>query len=195
MAGGKFSLANLFGMTIRESANDGSDFTNPDADYRRLFLGEDGLLHVKDSAGAVTSPYTANLGTWTSYTPTLTAATTNPTLGSSTITGRYKALDASTYIVKANLSITTGGAWNAGSGEWRIGLPSITSAAGVTAIGPAYILDSGTRYFAGSCRVVAGATFIGPILCADAASGSVTHNTPVTWATGDAIELQVIVQV
>jgi hypothetical protein len=54
MAGGVFSLAKLFGMTIRESATDGSDFTNPDADYRRLFLGEDGQLHVKDSAGTVT---------------------------------------------------------------------------------------------------------------------------------------------
>lgn len=51
---GLFSLANLFGMTIRESATDGSDFTNPDADYRRLFLGEDGALHLKDSAGSVT---------------------------------------------------------------------------------------------------------------------------------------------
>lgn len=54
MAGGVFSTAKLNAMTIRESANDGSDFTNPDADYRRLFLGEDGLLHLKDSAGAVT---------------------------------------------------------------------------------------------------------------------------------------------
>ena len=54
MAGGLFSLAKLFGITIRESADDGSDFTNPDADYRRLFLGEDGQLHVKDSAGTVT---------------------------------------------------------------------------------------------------------------------------------------------
>jgi hypothetical protein len=51
---GVFNLAKLFGMTIRESANDGSDFTNPDADYRRLFLGEDGQLHVKDSSGTVT---------------------------------------------------------------------------------------------------------------------------------------------
>ena len=49
---------NLFpGIVIRESANDGSDFSNPSADYRRMFLGEDGLLHVKDSAGTVTSPY------------------------------------------------------------------------------------------------------------------------------------------
>ena len=51
---GLFSIAKLFGMTIRESATDGSDFTNPDADYRRLFLGEDEQLHLKDSAGAVT---------------------------------------------------------------------------------------------------------------------------------------------
>src|SRR5687768_14351077 len=63
MPGGLFSLAKLFGITIRESANDGSDFTNPDADYRRLFLGEDGLLHVKDSAGTVTNPYTGNVAT------------------------------------------------------------------------------------------------------------------------------------
>lgn len=54
MAGGVFSSAKLNGMTIRESADDGSDFTNPDADYRRLFLGEDGQLHVKDSSGTVT---------------------------------------------------------------------------------------------------------------------------------------------
>lgn len=51
---GLFSVAKLFGITLRESANDGSDFTNPDADYRRLFLGEDALLHLRDSAGAVT---------------------------------------------------------------------------------------------------------------------------------------------
>lgn len=45
----------LHGMTLRESATDGSDFTNPAADYRRLYLGEDGQLHVKDSAGVVTT--------------------------------------------------------------------------------------------------------------------------------------------
>ena len=52
---GKISEALTYGLTIRESADDGSDFTNPAADYRRLFLGEDGQLHVKDSAGAVTA--------------------------------------------------------------------------------------------------------------------------------------------
>lgn len=52
----KISDALTYGLTIRESQNDGSDFTvNTPADYRRLFLGEDGQLHAKDSAGAVTS--------------------------------------------------------------------------------------------------------------------------------------------
>lgn len=66
MPGGVFSGAKLHAMTVRESADDGSDFTNPDADYRRLFLGEDGKLHVKDSAGAVTDPGGAAVGNaWT----------------------------------------------------------------------------------------------------------------------------------
>lgn len=52
---GLFSLEKIFGIKIRESANDGSDFSNPDTDYRMLFLGEDGQLHLKDSAGSVTS--------------------------------------------------------------------------------------------------------------------------------------------
>jgi len=41
-------------LLIQEAASDGSDFGNPVTDYRRLFLGEDGLLHLRDSAGTVT---------------------------------------------------------------------------------------------------------------------------------------------
>lgn len=51
---GAIEDAKVYGLTIRESATDGSDFTNPAADYRRLFLGEDGLLHLRDSAGTIT---------------------------------------------------------------------------------------------------------------------------------------------
>lgn len=41
-------------LIVRESADDGSDFSNPAADYRVLFVGEDGDLHLMDSAGTVT---------------------------------------------------------------------------------------------------------------------------------------------
>lgn len=51
---GLFHLEKIFGIKLRESADDGSDFSNPDADYRLLYLGEDGDLHLKDSSGSVT---------------------------------------------------------------------------------------------------------------------------------------------
>ena len=51
----KISDALTYGLTLRESVDDGSDFTNPAADYRRLFLGEDGTLHLKSAAGTVTA--------------------------------------------------------------------------------------------------------------------------------------------
>lgn len=41
-------------VILEERASDGSDTANPAADHRALFLGEDGLLHLRDSAGTVT---------------------------------------------------------------------------------------------------------------------------------------------
>src|SRR4029077_6905393 len=42
-------------LTVEEIAADGSEIADhPPADYRRLFLGEDGALHLMDSAGTVT---------------------------------------------------------------------------------------------------------------------------------------------
>lgn len=41
-------------LTLEEIASDGSTLTNPAADHRRLFLGEDASLHLIDSAGTVT---------------------------------------------------------------------------------------------------------------------------------------------
>ncbi len=55
-------MANLKGsenpfphVLIQEVATDGSDTGTPAADFRHLFLGEDGALHLKDSAAAVTA--------------------------------------------------------------------------------------------------------------------------------------------
>lgn len=46
---------NLFAkLIIQEAADDGSDFSNPSADYRVFFVGEDGDLHLKSSGGTVT---------------------------------------------------------------------------------------------------------------------------------------------
>lgn len=53
MAG--FSTNKVFGIYLRESADDGSDFGTPAADYRFVYLGEDGNWHAKDASNVVTT--------------------------------------------------------------------------------------------------------------------------------------------
>lgn len=50
-------------VIMEEVANDGSATTTPAADHRALFLGEDGALHLKDSAAAVTTIGGVSAGT------------------------------------------------------------------------------------------------------------------------------------
>jgi hypothetical protein len=125
MAGGKFSEALLYGMTIRESANDGSDFSNPAADYRRMFVGEDGLFHLKDSAGTVTTPGVA-AGAITSS--GLTQATARLLGRTTASTGAIEEITVGTGLSLAAGSLTaTGGAgitqsylgYNTVGGTWE----------------------------------------------------------------------------
>jgi hypothetical protein len=58
---------------------------------------------------------------WTTYTPALTATTTNPTLGSgSTATGRYTVRGDT---VEAECYLAFGSGMNAGSGNYLVSLP------------------------------------------------------------------------
>lgn len=135
------------------------------------------------------------LGTWTSFTPTMTATTTNPTLGSSTLTGRYKALDSKTYIIIIELTITTGGAWNAGSGTWEWALPGgVTTPAGYTQSLGGYVLDNGTDNKVATGTISASGSKVGQVIFD---GGNVlTHGGPGTaWATGDVVHLQGIIEV
>jgi len=107
--------------------------------------------------------------------------------------GRYKHLDSKTTIVEILVTITTGGAWNAGSGTYAWSLPSITNVARAQA-GPAYVEDSGTGFFVGATICGASATTVNAA-CGDA-SGSriVSNSSPVTWATGDKIVIQITME-
>lgn len=124
----------IYGIHIRESANDGSDFSNGASDYRVLFLGEDGFLHVKDSAGTVTDPYDAGGGggnpvvydieRYTGGDIGVTSTTTGaavPSMGSVTVAA------ASGDLVMLGVSIRTEGSAIANSTRFDVG--TIVSAA------------------------------------------------------------------
>lgn len=128
---------------------------------------------------------TSALGTWTSYTPTLTASTTNPTIGNGTLTGRYRYLDASLIHIK--VSWTFGSTSAAGSGEYSFALPVASTATMDTALA-AWFIDNGTAYYAASGHIYSGGSVINPIAIGDATgTRGLGHAVPVAWATGDKV--------
>lgn len=150
------------------------------------------VTHVLTAATVTASAHEA----WTTYTPTWTASTTNPTLGSTTITGRYKKLDANTVAVQINILITTGGAWNAGSGTYAFSLPSGMTGIARHQIGAMHIRDSGTVHYTAVCSVRSGATTIGETYVADSTGTHLMTNTlPMTPATNDEYNLSILVEI
>ncbi|MFC7217087.1 hypothetical protein ACFQLX_02700 [Streptomyces polyrhachis] len=67
-------------------------------------------------------------GVWTAYTPTWTAATTNPTLGDGTLQGRYALVGNTCHF---QLVLAMGSTTAFGSGAYTFGLPVPAGATGV----------------------------------------------------------------
>lgn len=60
-------------------------------------------------------------GAWTAYTPSWTAATTNPVLGNGTLVGQYMKVGRTCTVA---IMLTIGSTSTFGSGFWRISLPA-----------------------------------------------------------------------
>jgi hypothetical protein len=78
------------------------------------------LISGTDWATEVTNPFTAIQAAWTSYTPTWSASTTNPTLGNGTMVGFYDQVGKTVDFV---MRITFGTTTTAGTGNYTFSLP------------------------------------------------------------------------
>lgn len=102
------------------------------------------------STGAVQSL----LPEWQNYTPTWTAATTNPTIGAGSLVGRY-ALVGKTCHVK--IEITTAGNTNYGNGQYNWALPFTASGAGTgTSVGAGHGITAGNARWPIQALITAG---------------------------------------
>lgn len=142
-----------------------------------------------DSNGLITGTGTS-LGAWTSYTPSLTASTTNPTLGTgSAASGAYCRIGK---IVHFRASVTFGTSdVNAGSGFYFISLPVASKAAMDTfPIGSANITDSsaGKRYI-GLARWASTTTVSLQMQLDSTGSSSATAAVPMTFDASDGISI------
>lgn len=127
-------------------------------------------------------------GTWT---PALTATTTNPNLGSGpTQTGTYTLLNG---VVTGVIIIAfgTGGSVAAGSGTYLISLPSglgiHTDYSDQIPVGPARIRDASGATVAYDWRLATDATQPDKFVLRNDTGGAVTNSVPWTWAASDSI--------
>ncbi|MCZ0207893.1 hypothetical protein OZK63_21000 [Streptomyces sp. UMAF16] len=77
------------------------------------------------------------LGAWTTYTPTWTASTTNPSLGNGTISGRYMKIGRT---VLCSINTITGSSTTYGSGSYNWSLPAPSASTGISVVGHAHLL-------------------------------------------------------
>ncbi|MCX5114588.1 hypothetical protein OOK13_40220 [Streptomyces sp. NBC_00378] len=119
--------------------------------------------------------------TWTGWTPTWTAATTNPALGNGSMTGRYMKWGRTCMV---NLELTMGSTTTYGAGVWSFSLPFTAASAVGSRVGMAQALGGSNRA-AGQLIVAPAATTLTCFFPASTSVSFLSNNgatNPFTWA-------------
>lgn len=130
--------------------------------------------HVRDNFNAVGDP-------WTSYTPSWTASTTNPTIGNGTLTGAYRQAGK---LVMFRIRIVFGSTTTRGSGEYRWGFP--VTAANQNNPGFNGNVFRSSSFSGFTCVGYATTAFRAVLTSTNAAVGD---SSPVVFTTGDEIHI------
>ena len=134
---------------------------------------------------------------WQSYTPTWTAATTNPSIGNGTLTGRYIVIGKlCTYVLGLVTSTTT----TYGSGDWAFSLPiNAVNTAGINFYGVAHIRKAGTANYERIAQIAPYLSTSVINLFIDPTQGSnstkISATDPFTWGNGDSIGFEITYEV
>lgn len=129
------------------------------------------------------------IAAWTTYTPTWTAATTNPVLGNGTIVGRYKRIGKTVHL---QIDLTMGSTTTYGSGAWSVSLPVAAAASSGSRIGTAQALG-GSR-FPGQVVISPSATATSPFFPSSSSVSNLSSaaaTTPFAWANGNELRITV----
>ena len=113
---------------------------------------------------------------------TWTAGVTNPVLGNGTLSGSY---DLVAGLCTYSVSFTAGSTTTFGTGDWSFSAPFAAIGANV---GSVWVLDSGTAYYVGICIINSGSS---TIQCYTNAASGYRSTVPMTWATGDQLQLTI----
>lgn len=161
-----------------------ADGTSPPATWGDTARDNDDYLYQQALGGEAA---------WTSYTPALTATTTNPTLGSSSnVFGHYRKAGR-LVVVRAKIQFGTAGV-AAGSGNYLISAPvAAESTTNVSRVGRYFLFDNSAGAVAFGHLVWSTTTTLlleYPATWPSGAQTLVTNAAPWTWAASDLIQYE-----
>ena len=167
--------------------------SDPNAD-RVLFWDESaGALQWLTVGGIVGT----DLGKWQSYTPTWTAATTNPSIGNGTLTGRYIVIGKlCTYVLGLVMGTTT----TYGSGNWAFSLPiNAVNTAGIYFLGVAHLRKAGSGNYERIVQIAPAVSASTISLFNDPTQGSsslyISGTNPFTWGDGSTLNFEITYEI
>lgn len=113
-------------------------------------------------------------GAWSSYTPTWTAATTNPVLNNGVLVGRYMKIGRT---IQYHINLIPGSTTTFGSGGYSFDLPATSANAGASYVGNSHLLAGGTRY-AGQNVVSPNASTTSPFFPTNSTTTTLSQMSP-----------------
>lgn len=119
---------------------------------------------------------------WRAWTPTWTAATTNPVIGNGTLTGRYLQVGK---LVKCQLRLVIGSTTTTGTGGWRFDYPVApnTTYANLYQVGSVFCFNANGINVTGVTQYGSATFWLGYT------PTPITANSPFAWAEGDYLEV------
>lgn len=192
-----FPIEDGMGVFIRQ--HDGTAATYTDiSDY--VEYEPAGVRMEVSTAAQFLTPRTASTlqdlwSPWQTYTPNWDGDTTDPVIGTGTITGRYRRLGTS---LQVSITITANATTNFGTGNMSLTLPAGCTARNFTnsmALGKCTVFD-GTDVWHGTAYVNANTSSI--YLASDASpwvNWEGSTNKPKTWGATDKINVEIWLEV
>jgi hypothetical protein len=149
-------------------------------------LSDDDLLVITDVSEALAADQSKkitidNLAGVQTYTPTWTAATTNPTIGNGSLEGWFVKFG---HIAIVQLYLVIGSTTTLGSGNWQFSLPTAAAPnalCATTTLGLAHMLEVGSGRHFGQA-VYGGASYFTISL---GGASWVNASYPMSWGAGD----------
>lgn len=178
MAGDMLDLG-VNGVKKFQVDNSGNIVVANNADFAGTLTAGSGNSFNVDASGNLTAATNITTGAWTTFVPTWTASSVNPSLGNGTLTSRWARVGRMIHWIG---SLTCGSTTTGGTGFWMMSLPATAATNSITTYGTSDYVNSGDNEYLGVVGIASAGTtanFVVKTSSSSQSAGNVSGSVPV----------------